>query len=65
MAGLLQRGIDPGAALTLFMAGPVTSLPAVFALAGMFKKRVLVVFLTVSLSVSILLGWLYQLLGDF
>lgn len=63
MAGLLQRGIDPGAALTLFMAGPVTSLPAIIALAGMFKKRVLVVFLTVSLSVSILLGWLYQMLG--
>ncbi|HKJ29634.1 MAG TPA: permease [Desulfuromonadales bacterium] len=63
MAGLLQRGIDPGAALTLFMAGPVSSLPAIIALAGMFKKRVLVVFLSVSLSVSILLGWLYQLLG--
>lgn len=63
LAGLLQRGIDPGAALTLLLAGPVTSLPAIIALAGMFKKRVLVVFLTVSLSVSILLGWLYQLLG--
>lgn len=63
MAGLLQRGIDPGAALTLFMAGPVSSLPAIIALAGMFKKRVLVVFLGVSLSVSVLLGWLYQLLG--
>lgn len=63
MAGLLQRGIDPGAALTLFMAGPVTSLPAIIALAGIFKKRVLVVFLGVSLSVSILLGWLFQLFG--
>ncbi len=60
MAGLLQRGIDPGAALTLFLAGPVSSLPTIIALAGMFKKRVLVVFLGVSLSVSILLGWLYQ-----
>ena len=63
MAGLLQRGIDTGAALTLFMAGPVTSLPAIIALSGMFKKRVLVVFLSVSLTVSILLGWLYQLIG--
>jgi uncharacterized membrane protein YraQ (UPF0718 family) len=61
LAGLLQRGIDHGAALTLFMAGPVTSLPALIALAGMFKKRVLVVFLTVTLSVSVLLGWLLQL----
>jgi uncharacterized membrane protein YraQ (UPF0718 family) len=63
MAGLLQRGIDPGAALTLFIAGPVSSLPTIIALAGMFKKRILVVFLSVSLSVSILLGWLYQLMG--
>jgi hypothetical protein len=63
MAGLLQRGIDPGAALTLFLAGPVSSLPAIVALAGMFKKRVLVVFLSVTLSVSILLGWLYQVLS--
>ena len=63
MAGLLQRGIDPGAALTLFLAGPVTSLPAIIALAGMFKKGVLIVFISGSLGVSVLLGWLYQLLG--
>ncbi len=63
LAGLLQRGIDPGAALTLLLAGPVSSLPAIIALAGMFRRRVLVVFLGVSLSVSVLLGWLYQLLG--
>lgn len=61
LAGLLERGIDPGAALTLFLAGPVTSLPAVIALAGMFKQRVLWVFLTVSLGVSMSLGWLFQL----
>ena len=63
LAGLLQRGIDPGAALTLFMAGPVTSLPAMIALAGLFRKRVLAVFLSVSLGGSILMGGLYQLLG--
>jgi uncharacterized membrane protein YraQ (UPF0718 family) len=62
MAGLLQRGIDPGAALTLFLAGPVSSLPAMVALAGMFRRRVLVVFLGVSLGLSILLGWAYQML---
>jgi uncharacterized membrane protein YraQ (UPF0718 family) len=61
LAGLLQRGIDPGAALTLLLAGPVSSLPAIIALFGMFRKRVMMVFLGVSLSVAILLGWLYQL----
>lgn len=62
LAGLLQRGMDPGAALTLLLAGPVSSIPATVALYGMFRPRVVVVFLTVSLTVSILLGWLYQLL---
>lgn len=60
LAGLLQRGIDPGAALTLLLAGPVSSLPAIIALAGMFRWRVLGVFLSVSLGLSILLGWIYQ-----
>lgn len=59
--GLLQRGIDHGAALTLLLAGPVSSLPAIIALAGMFRKRVLALFLGVSLLVSVSLGYLYQL----
>jgi uncharacterized membrane protein YraQ (UPF0718 family) len=62
LAGLLQRGMDPGAALTLLLAGPVSSIPAAAALYGMFRPRVVIVFLSVSLGVSILLGWLYQLL---
>jgi uncharacterized membrane protein YraQ (UPF0718 family) len=62
LAGLLQRGMDPGAALTLLLAGPVSSIPAMAALYGLFRPRVVVVFLSVSLGVSILLGWLYQLL---
>ena len=61
MAGLLDRGIDHGAAYTLFMAGPVTSLPAIIALYGMFRKRVVTVYLVVSLGGAVLLGWLYQL----
>jgi uncharacterized membrane protein YraQ (UPF0718 family) len=62
LAGLLQRGMDPGAALTLLLAGPVSSIPASVALYGMFRPRVVIVFLTVSLGVSILLGWCWQLL---
>ncbi|MCM2265170.1 MAG: permease [Desulfuromonadales bacterium] len=62
LAGLLHRGMDHGAALTLLLAGPVSSIPATVALYGMFRPRVVIVFLTVSLGVSILLGWLYQLL---
>lgn len=61
LAGLLQRGIDHGAALTFLMAGPVSSLPAMIALSGMFRSRVVLVFLGVTLGLSMLLGWGYQL----
>ncbi len=61
LAGLLQRGIDHGAALTFLMAGPVSSLPAMIALTGMFRPRVVLVFLATTLGLSMLLGWGYQL----
>lgn len=62
VAGLLQRGMDPGAAFAFLMAGPVSSIPATLALWGMFRPRVVIVFLTVSLGGSMILGWLYQVL---
>ncbi len=65
LAGLLERGIDQGAALTLLLAGPVTSLPAILALWAMFQKRLVLVFIVHSLLVAILLGWLLQLALHF
>lgn len=62
LAGLLQKGMDPGAAYTFLLAGPVSSIPAVIALWGMFRPRVVVAFLALSLGGSMLLGVLYQLL---
>ncbi len=61
LAGLLQRGIDTGAALTFLMAGPVSSLPAMIALTGMFRPRVVIMFLATTLGLSMVLGWGYQL----
>ena len=63
LAGLLQRGMDHGAALTLLLAGPVSSIPAMAALYGLFRPRVVVIFLVASLGVSILLGALWQVAG--
>jgi len=62
LSGLLQRGMDDGAAFTLLMAGPVTSIPAIVALWGMFSKRVVLVYIFSSLLVCIALGWGFQLL---
>lgn len=63
LAGLLERGMDRGAAFTLMMAGPVSSIPAILALWGMFRPRVVFSFLAVSLTGAVLLGWGYQLLS--
>lgn len=63
LAGLLERGMDRGAAFTLMLAGPVSSLPAIIALWAIFRRRVVLTYLAVSLTVSLLLGWLYQLLS--
>lgn len=60
LAGLLERGMDHGAAFTLLIAGPVSSIPALVALFGMFHRRVVYVFLATTLGGSILLGWMYQ-----
>ena len=40
LAGLLERGMDHGAAFTFLVAGPVSSIPALLALFGMFNRRV-------------------------
>lgn len=63
LAGLLNLGIDRGAAYTLLMAGPVSSIPAIIALSGMFRLRVVVTFLVLGLGTAILLGWSVQLWG--
>lgn len=56
LAGLQAKGIAPGADLAFLMAGPVTSLPAAFALASIFRPRVLGVYLTAGLGGAVLLG---------
>jgi hypothetical protein len=61
LAGLLDRGMDRGAAFTLLLAGPVSSIPAMIALTGMFRRRVVLVFLGTILATAVLLGWGYQL----
>jgi hypothetical protein len=62
LAGLLQRGMNDGAALTLLLAGPMSSIPAMAALYGLFRPRVVSVFLLSGLGAAILLGALWQLL---
>jgi len=63
LAGLQQKGIAVGADLAFLMAGPVTSIPAIVALSAIFLTRVVVVFILIGLSGSILLGLARMALG--
>ncbi len=56
LAGLQAKGIAPGADLAFLLAGPVTSIPAAFALGAIFRPRVLGVYLAVGLGGSVLMG---------
>ncbi len=61
ISGLLAMGIDKGAAYTLLLAGPVTSLPAMIALGAMFNRRLLMLFVALGLGLSVLMGLLLQI----
>ena len=63
LAGLQAKGLVPGPDLALLMAGPVTSFPAMAALAAMFRPRVLVAYLAIGLGGSFFLGLLRMALA--
>ncbi len=61
--GLLQAGMSKGAALSFLLAGPVTALPAMIAVFGLVKPKVFLLFLLLGLSLSIILGYLYEFIS--
>ncbi|MBI5418293.1 permease, partial [Candidatus Poribacteria bacterium] len=56
--GLIDKGMGNKAAISLLIAAPVTSIPAIIALNGLFKKRVVIIFLISSILGSVMLGYL-------
>jgi len=63
LAGLQAKGIAAGPDLALLMAGPVTSFPAMAALAAIFHPRVLATYLAIGLGGSMVLGLLRMALS--
>jgi hypothetical protein len=63
LAGLQAKGMAQGADLAFLMAGPVTSIPAMAALAAIFRPRVLGFFVTLGLTGSAFLGLVRMYLG--
>jgi len=53
------QGMSNGAAAAFLMAGPVTSIPAILALLGMFKRRVFYVYIGVGVLGSLAMGYIW------
>jgi uncharacterized membrane protein YraQ (UPF0718 family) len=61
VAGLLDLGMSPGAAMTFITSGAVSSIPAAVAVYALVKKSVFALYAVLGLSGSILAGFGYQL----
>ena len=60
IGGLISIGMNEGAALAFLIAGPTTTLPALMAVWGIAKRRVVLMYLSFSLFGAILFGFMYQ-----
>ncbi|MEO1291577.1 MAG: permease [Pseudomonadota bacterium] len=60
VAGLLEQGMQSGAALTFLIAGAVSSIPAMAAVWSLVKRPVFVAYLTLGLGGAIAVGVIFQ-----
>ncbi len=58
----LPGTLDKGAGLALLIGGPVTAIPAMTLLWAMFKKRVFVLYMAISILGTILFAYMFSLL---
>ncbi len=57
---LMRTGMDQGAALTFFIAGPVTRIAPMLTVIALLRYRAFVVYILVSFTVALVLGVLYH-----
>lgn len=62
-AALIAKGLDPGSALVLLLAGPATNIATMLAVRGVLGRRVLWVYLVAialfALAFGVLTNWAY------
>jgi len=61
IGGLLEHGMDPGAALAFLIAGPVTTICAMTAVWGVVKRRIFLLYIGIGLVGALVLGYAYTL----
>jgi uncharacterized membrane protein YraQ (UPF0718 family) len=62
VSGLLERGLQPGAAIAFLIAGGVTSIPAMVAVWSITRPRVFALYVGIGIFGATLLGLLTNLL---
>lgn len=59
---LMSKGMGPGSTLAYLLGGPGLSLPSIAMLSGVFRPRVLVLYVGLSFLGCVLAGYIYNLL---
>jgi len=60
VAGLIENGMTPGAALSFMLAGAMTSIPAAIAVFSLVKRSLFAWYVLLALIGAITAGWTYQ-----
>lgn len=63
ISGLLDLGMNEGAALAFLISGPITTLPAMAAVWGIVKKKIFVLYISFSLTGALVFGILYNFMN--
>ncbi len=58
--GLLAAGMSPGAGMAFLVGGPVTSIPALAALLGVYERRAFALYMAVAVAVTLASGYLFR-----
>ena len=61
VSDLVEQGMNPFAALAFLVSGPTTTLPAMSAVWGLASRRVLVLYVLLSLVGAAVLGYAHNL----
>ncbi|MBT6203832.1 MAG: permease [Rhodospirillaceae bacterium] len=61
--GLMELGMEKGAAIAFLIGGEVTSLPTAMAVFAVVRRKVFVLYLALGLGSAVLMGWLTQILA--
>ncbi|MBT3321067.1 MAG: hypothetical protein HN392_02165 [Anaerolineae bacterium] len=65
VGGLLEQGMNPAAALSFLIAGPMTTLPAMSAVFGLVNRKVFSLYLGFALIGAVVLGYVYNIVLSF